>query len=878
MASRHSGFYLLDDITTANTKAVQTDVNAGDTLLIKAYDVDGAAYTTMATITANNTPTWAFNKGIDVTGDLVVRNAGSLWLPFNTNTSGDAIEVYIQGYLPSLRFNDMGQTDPAGHFSITSASNQLQFAEATGAGWSAANLILTYDGLYNWVFARAILMGNGVGIRSGYTAGHTMLLQAYDVDGGGWTTFITLTSNNTPTCTITGATITGALLQTSTDGGALGSGTVMWSDLFLASGGTINFNNGDVVLTHSTGILTLTTGTLALGANNLTMSGSIGVTGTRVTKGWFTDLEVTNAIAGSVTGNAGSATYASATTITDDTTTVATMYPLWVTTNTGNLPTKVSSTKLFFVPSTGILTATGFSGALTGNVTGNVSGSSGSCTGNAATVTTNANLTGVITSVGNATSIASQTGTGTKFVVDTSPTLVTPVLGVATATSINKIALTAVATGATLTILDGKTLTISNSLTFAGTDGQTFTFPTTSDTVACLGKNNNFSVTQYLGDTSNANMTLGLTINNGTAVDEAISLKHTDVAHGMTDYAETDTFAAFYSAGANGGMTIRGFCEVTSALVFQGYGTTENTTKSTSGLGYINIYAFTKSGAGRATPGADTNLVAIMSGTTTRFIFDAEGTLHHITADNDLAVFSLSATTGTPTLTWDESEDAFSANCGLILSDAVTGSKNTLYINKDCTVNNTRTWAMQVMSDNAGTGTALGCGIDMSSFSVDEPILKTVADAITGGSLVGQFAIDIAGTTRYVPYFTDGTGSITTTTLTFIIDGGGSAITTGQKGHLEIPFACTINQVTLLADTSGSIVIDVWKDTYANFPPTDADSITASAVPTITTATKSQDATLTGWTTAVVAGDILAFNVDSCTTITRCTVSLRVLK
>jgi hypothetical protein len=43
--------------------------------------------------------------------------------------------------------------------------------------------------------------------------------------------------------------------------------------------------------------------------------------------------------------------------------------------------------------------------------------------------TTNANLTGVITSVGNATSIASQTGTGTKFVVDTSPVLVTPNIG-----------------------------------------------------------------------------------------------------------------------------------------------------------------------------------------------------------------------------------------------------------------------------------------------------------------------------------------------------------------------------------------------------------------------------------------------------------------
>jgi hypothetical protein len=53
------------------------------------------------------------------------------------------------------------------------------------------------------------------------------------------------------------------------------------------------------------------------------------------------------------------------------------------------------------------------------------------------TVLAPSNLTGPITSVGSATSIASQTGTGTKFVVDTSPTLVTPVLGVATATSIN---------------------------------------------------------------------------------------------------------------------------------------------------------------------------------------------------------------------------------------------------------------------------------------------------------------------------------------------------------------------------------------------------------------------------------------------------------
>ena len=116
------------------------------------------------------------------------------------------------------------------------------------------------------------------------------------------------------------------------------------------------------------------------------------------------------------------------------------------------------------------------------------------------------------------------------------------------------------------------------------------------------------------------------------------------------------------------------------------------------------------------------------------------------------------------------------------------------------------------------------------------------------------------------------------TTLTFVIDGGGEAITTGEKGHLEVPFACTIQQVTMLADQSGSIVVDIWKDTYANFPPTDADTITASAPPTISSAQKSQDAILTGWTKAISAGNILAFNVDSCTTITRVTISLKVNK
>lgn len=77
-------------------------------------------------------------------------------------------------------------------------------------------------------------------------------------------------------------------------------------------------------------------------------------------------------------------------------------------------------------------------------------------------------VNGTVTCLGN-----SSTGSG-SVVLASSPTLTTPVLGVATATSIN--GLTISTTTGTLSITNGKTLAVSNSLTLAGTDGTTITF------------------------------------------------------------------------------------------------------------------------------------------------------------------------------------------------------------------------------------------------------------------------------------------------------------------------------------------------------------------------------------------------------------------
>ena len=127
---------------------------------------------------------------------------------------------------------------------------------------------------------------------------------------------------------------------------------------------------------------------------------------------------------------------------------------------------------------------------------------------------------------------------------------------------------------------------------------------------------------------------------------------------------------------------------------------------------------------------------------------------------------------------------------------------------------------------------------------------------------------------------TGATGPSIQTGLEFVIDGAGSVITAGMKAYLEIPFACTITEWTLLGDQSGSIQLDLEKCTYAAFDagathPVAGDSIVASAPPAITTAVKAQSTTLTGWTTAIAAGDLIAVKVASNTSFTRVTLSLR---
>lgn len=103
--------------------------------------------------------------------------------------------------------------------------------------------------------------------------------------------------------------------------------------------------------------------------------------------------------------------------------------------------------------------------------------------------------------------------------------------------------------------------------------------------------------------------------------------------------------------------------------------------------------------------------------------------------------------------------------------------------------------------------------------------------------------------------------------IVFEIGDLATALTAGLKAYLRVPFACTILSWELVAGTSGSITIDIWKDTYTNFPPTLADTITASAKPMLSGQQKANSSTLTGWTINIAEGDYLAFNIDSVATV-----------
>ncbi len=118
-----------------------------------------------------------------------------------------------------------------------------------------------------------------------------------------------------------------------------------------------------------------------------------------------------------------------------------------------------------------------------------------------------------------------------------------------------------------------------------------------------------------------------------------------------------------------------------------------------------------------------------------------------------------------------------------------------------------------------------------------------------------------------------GTG---TRSVTINMDGGGSVLSTGIHARWSCPVACTVTGWVLVADQSGSAVIDVLRSTYAAFPTT--ASIAGTDKPTLVTVQKNENlGPLSGWTsTALATGNVLEFNLSSITTCQVLTLTLNI--
>ena len=140
----------------------------------------------------------------------------------------------------------------------------------------------------------------------------------------------------------------------------------------------------------------------------------------------------------------------------------------------------------------------------------------------------------------------------------------------------------------------------------------------------------------YIGDDADANVTLGLTINQGANDDAIIAFKSSDVAHAATGVAETDTYGFISkNVAAAGGLYIVGISEDGASqnpVQISGFGGQAPTAKSSSASALVSVYASEHDGAGTLTNvTADGNVFAVrcMRGgsTATLAIVDEDGDL-----------------------------------------------------------------------------------------------------------------------------------------------------------------------------------------------------------------------------------------------------------
>jgi len=388
----------------------------------------------------------------------------------------------------------------------------------------------------------------------------------------------------------------------------------------------------------------------------------------------------------------------------------------------------------------------------------------------------------------------SSTGTG-NVVFATSPSLTTPTLGVASATSINKVAFTTPATSATLTIADGKTLTASNTLTFTGTDSSSVAFGS-GGTVAY---------------TSNK-----LSVFAATSSSELAGVISDETGTGVLVFGTAPTF----TTSIDGGATFGAFASST-ALTLGYTGTAANTTNIATGATASGNTKTINIGTGAASGGTSNVNIGSTAGT--------------VTVNNDLTVTGNLDVKGTTTFI--ESTTVQVTDKNLELGKVVTPTDSTAdgggitllgATNKTITYDNANTqwssnqdWnvasgkAFKINNTSVLNATTLGSGVTGSSLTSVGTIgtgtwQGTVIGATYGGTGVnnGSYTITLGGNVSTAGAFT--TSGAYALTLTTTASTNVTLPTTGTLATLAGSEALTnksINGLTVTSTSGGTLTI-----------------------------------------------------------------------
>ncbi len=388
--------------------------------------------------------------------------------------------------------------------------------------------------------------------------------------------------------------------------------------------------------------------------------------------------------------------------------------------------------------------------------------------------TTSSQLAGVI---------SDETGSG-SLVFATSPTLTTPTLGVATATSINKVTITAPATSATLTIANGKTATINNTLTFNGTDSSTIAFGAGGTVVYTSNK---------------------LSALSSTTSSELAGVISDETGSGVLVFGTSPTFTTSIDSGA----TFGAFASSTALT-----------------LGYTGAAASTLNVSTGAVANATTKVINIGTGgaanSITNINFGASSGTGTATFNNDVVVtgnLTVNGTTSTinsTTITVDDKNlelgsvasptDVTADGGGITLKGATDKSFNW--------VNATTSWTSSENLELASgkvyringasvlSATALGTGITGSSLTSVGTLTSGTWNATTIGTAYG--GTGLTSFTSGGAVYATSTSALTTGTLPATAGG------TGQSSYAigDLLYASTTTALSKLADVAtGSALI-----------------------------------------------------------------------